>query len=77
MKEKIRITPKRKKIIQTDDYGWVTTFEYRKSMNDFIVTQSNKKFDENRFVYLNGDKLVEEIKKLMNSIDKKAGEKLK
>jgi hypothetical protein len=77
MKEKIRITPKRKKIIQTDDYGWVTTFEYRKSMNDFIVTQSNKKFDENRFVYLNGDKLVKEIKKLIKSIDKKAGEKLR
>jgi hypothetical protein len=77
MKEKIRIMPKRKKIVQTDKYGWVTTFEYRKSMNDFFITQSNKRFYENRFVYLNGDKLVEEIKKLMNSIDKKQGENQK
>ena len=71
---KIKVSPNQKIITQIDEYGWETKFQYRKSMNDFTVSQKNKESIKrdgsngcnDRFCYIHGD-IVKEIIKLIRS----------
>lgn len=46
---------KQQKIFLKEDNGWVSRIIYRKSMDDFVVTQYNIKQNVHKEIYLNGN----------------------
>jgi hypothetical protein len=50
--------------------GWVTKMIYRKSVDDFVITQKNKKINDYRTIYLFGDGVTDKIMKFMKEVEK-------
>lgn len=49
---------KHQKIVMVDAYGWKTTAQYRKSMNDLTITQENMRDKRHhREVYIDQDEI--------------------
>ena len=58
----------KQKILKIDNsYGWKTKYQFRLSMNDLIIEQSNRKMKEYRFIYLDNDDLIK-LKNFINNI---------
>jgi hypothetical protein len=72
-KEIKRIESKKGKIVKfINKYGWTTSLEYRKCMDDLVIKQFTKDKDKdrfhncNRYIYLEREHLNEILNILMN-----------
>ena len=50
--------------------GWITKIKYRESMNDLVITQSNKKQKVYRQLYVFGQDVVNKLTHFLNEIDR-------